>query len=74
MKPHIFTVPDGYRKLLWEDAKEGQKVFIIGTRGMGEFPFAYGPHTVVSAELRQLKNLEGRVFLQFGECLCVEEE
>lgn len=58
----FFTVPVGYRKLYWQFAKPGQRVFIAGTRD-GR-PWAYGPHIVVDQHKKVLKNERGQRFVE----------
>ena len=53
-------VPDGYKRVRWEDARDGDMVYINGTNA-GE-PKAYGPHQVVSNSACVLCNAMGQHF------------
>jgi hypothetical protein len=62
---------DDFKNVLWNNAYEGQIVFIKGTH-LGKFR-AYGPHRIESVGKRKLFNPSKNViFPQPDECLLIE--
>jgi hypothetical protein len=67
----VIEVP-GYKHLAWRYVKPGAVVFLEGLR-CGK-PYAYGPHAVVSATDRVLRNSKGKRFEHREEDLLVEDK
>lgn len=63
-------LPDGYKRLMWEDATDDQEVWIWGQHD--GTPQAHGPHIVTSVRNKRLMNVKrGVSFMQYDECLLV---
>lgn len=55
-----FQIPDGYVGVGWDDVKEGDEVYIVGTNN--GHPWAYGPHWVHDPKRSILVNSKGTLF------------
>jgi hypothetical protein len=66
-----YGLPEGFVRLPWAEATNGQTVYIYGTHAGRPRP--YGPHTVHNATARTLENRNGHRFMHYPEALLIEE-
>ena len=64
-----FGLPQGYKRLPWNEATSGQEVYLWSQHD-GK-PRPVGPHTVASVKNRYLQNKKGWKFRQYSEDLLV---
>lgn len=69
-----FEIPEGFSHLMWDYLVDGQEVFICGTKRIKNKyrPYAYGPHTVVRANMCELRNCFGVVFTHMANDILVK--
>ncbi len=68
----VLVDPEAWVELAWEDAQDGQDVYLRGTHG--GFFRAYGGHVVFSASRRLLRNSKKETFAHYAEDLLVRKK
>lgn len=79
VRPFLDTLgkPDGFKRVMWEDLQNNQKVYIWGSiydSKKGDYiSHAYGPHWVYNQQERKLHNRANVVFMHYPEELLIRE-
>lgn len=80
VRPFLDTLgkPKGFKRVMWEDLQNNQKVYIWGSifnKEVGDYvAHAYGPHWVYNKDQRTLHNRANQVFMHYPEELLIKEE
>lgn len=68
-------IPNGFKRIMWWDVKEDQKVYLWGSQKSLDGSYraiAYGPHWIYNKEKRMLHNRANRVFIHYPNELLVK--
>lgn len=70
-----YGMPRGFKRTSWDNVHNEQCVWIYGTSSAAGHTeaFAYGPHFVDNAQIRQLRNQKGRKFYENANMLIVPD-